>query len=185
MLARLLLTAASLTVAAAAAALIDCSMATVEILGGDPVGLCDPAASLGLSGEPYVGIGLAVVAVLSLAWTWIPALRPGEKRRRRSPERILEENLGRIADVGYAETRWDDESPSDRESLDDLKRRLEAVETSLHSDAPSRETTVQWMALLREANDKHNAGELATEDFKIINTRLLDLFAEPRAAVEV
>jgi hypothetical protein len=39
------------------------------------------------------------------------------------------------------------------------------------------------MALLREANDKHNEGELATEDFKVINTRLLDLFTEPREAV--
>ncbi|MGD2059780.1 MAG: hypothetical protein PVF87_02845 [Acidimicrobiia bacterium] len=182
MLSRLLLTAASLTVAAASAALFDCSVAAVEILGGDPVGLCNSAESLGISGEPYVALGLAVVAVLSLAWTWVPALRPGERRRRRSPERILEKNLGRIADVGYAESRFAAE-PSDRESLADLRRRLEAIEISLQSDTPSRETTVQWMALLREANDKHNEGELATEDFKVINTRLLDLFTEPREAV--
>jgi hypothetical protein len=36
------------------------------------------------------------------------------------------------------------------------------------------------MRLLREANDLHNDGTLETDDFKKINTRLLDLFFLPR-----
>jgi hypothetical protein len=48
------------------------------------------------------------------------------------------------------------------------------------SDAiPTREATQQWMRLLRQANDLHNDGTLDSQDFKKINTRLLDLFSAP------
>lgn len=177
MLPRVLLTAASATVAIAAAVLIDCSVATVELFGDDPIGLCTSAEYMGLTGDIWVGLGLLVVAVLALSWTWVPALRPGEKRRRLSPTRSLERNLGRIPEVG-------DESPSvestpAQELMDDLIRRVEAVEASMDADVASREATERWMSLLREANDLHNTGDLGTEDFKVINTRLLDLFAQP------
>ncbi len=32
-----------------------------------------------------------------------------------------------------------------------------------------------WLELLRSANDMHSEGELSTEEFKVINSRLLDL----------
>lgn len=186
MLPRLILTAASLTVAAASAVLLDCATAAVQILDGDPVGLCDTAGSLGLTANAYVGIGLGAMAVLALAWTWIPALRPGERRRRLSPERTLEQNLGRIPEVsGAGSPRPEDPvlSPEGGRA-EDLSRRVEEVEASVLSGAPSRETTREWMELLRAANDLHNTGELGTHEFKVINTRLLDLFSEPRETVD-
>jgi hypothetical protein len=183
MLARVLLTAASLTVAAAAAALIDCSVAAVELFGGDPIGICSTASSLGLTGDIWVGLGLAGIAGLFLAWTWVPALRPGERRRRLAAAQSLERNLGRIPEVG-GEADRSAGSPPDRDFLADLWRRLEAVEVSLGSEGASREATERWMGLLREANDLHNSGELSTEQFKEINTRLLDLFTRPSEFVD-
>jgi hypothetical protein len=38
------------------------------------------------------------------------------------------------------------------------------------------------MALLVEANQLHNEGVLATDGFKVINTRLLDLFSTSRVS---
>jgi membrane protein implicated in regulation of membrane protease activity len=184
MLPRALLTAVALIVAASATALIDCAEAAVEILGGDPLGVCGTAASLGLTGDIWVGVGLAVIAALTLAWTWIPWLRPEERRRRLTAERSLERNIGRIPDLGY-ETQVDGETLSGEHSGSDtsmrsaLHRRIEVVETTLNSDVAPREATENWMRLLREVNDLHNSGELSTEDFKEINTRLLDLFAKP------
>lgn len=184
MLSRALLTAASLTVAAAAALLLDCSASSVQILGGDPVDVCGTAASMGLTGDTWIAIGLFVVAILSLTLTWIPSLRPGEKRRRLSPTKTLERNLSRIPEVGGEEHRSDEPTPS-RSRLASVRRRLEAVEASFGSELASRETVQQWMDLLREANDLHNSGDLSTEDFREINTRLLDLHAEPGRVVGV
>lgn len=183
MLPRVLLTAASLTVAAAAALLLDCSAASVQLLGGDPIGICPTAASLGLTGDVWVAVGLFLVAILSLALTWVPSLRPGEKRRRLSPARTLERNLGRIPDVGEAH-RSEELTPVTAR-ITSLRRRLEAVETSLDSEMASRETAEKWMDLLREANDLHNSGDLSTDDFKEINTRLLALYTEPGEVVGV
>lgn len=184
MLSRALLTAASLTVAAAAALLLDCSAASVQILGGDPVDVCVTAASMGLTGDIWVAIGLLVVAMLSLTLTWIPSLRPGEKRRRLSPTKTLERNLNRIPEVGGDEYRSDEPNQA-ASQLASVRRRLEAVEASLGSEIASRETVQQWMDLLRESNDLHNSGDLSTEDFKEINTRLLGLHAEPGRVVGV
>lgn len=177
MLPRVLLTAGSATVAIAAAVLIDCSVATVELFAGDPIGLCDTAASMGLTGDIWVGLGFLIVALLALSWTWIPALRPGEKRRRRSPTRSLERNLARIPEVGDGPPA--EHSTPAQELMDDLRRRVEAVEASVDAEVASREATERWMGLLREANDLHNSGELSPEDFKVLNTRLLDLFIQP------
>lgn len=184
MLPRALLTAASFTVAVAAVVLIDCASAAVELLGGDPTGICGTAASMGLTGGVWVGVGLLVVAVLALAWTWVPTSRPGEKRRRLSPTRSLERNLSRIPEVSGDESRPEALSPA-QELLANLRRRLEAVEASIDSDVASREATEKWMGLLREANDLHNAGQLNTEDFQEINTRLLDMFTQPSEFVRV
>lgn len=178
MLPRVLYTAASATVAIAAAVLIDCSTATVELFSGDPLGICGAAASMGLTTGAWVGLGLLVVAVLALAWTWIPQLRPGEKRRRRSPTRSLERNLGRIPEGSDDGPVQVDLTPGE-ELLTSLRRRVEAVEAALGADVASREATERWMGLLREANELHNSGELSTEGFQEINTRLLDPLIQP------
>jgi hypothetical protein len=41
------------------------------------------------------------------------------------------------------------------------------------------------MDLLREANALHNSGDISTEDFKEINTRLVNLSTEPGKVVGV
>lgn len=184
MLSRALLTASSLTVAAAATLLLDCSSASVEILGGDPLGVCAHAASLGLTDDVRVSIGLLTVAILSLALIWIPPLRPGEKRRRRSPARTLQRNLGRLPEVGD-DARAGGEPQTAGFDLVGLRRRLEAVEASLGSEMASREAAEKWMDLLREANALHNSGDISTEDFKEINTRLVNLSTEPGKVVGV
>lgn len=184
MVSRVLLTASSLTVAAAATLLLDCSSAAVEILGGDPIGACDTAASLGLTGDIWVAIGLFGVALLSLTLIWIPSLRPGERRRRRSPRKTLERNLGRLPDVG-GDAPKPEALPPALPHVAELRLRVEAVEISIGSEVASREAAEKWMDLLRKANDLHNSGEISTEDFKEINTRLLDLHTEPGEVVGV
>lgn len=176
MLPRLLITVASLTVAAAAALLIDCAASAVTILGGDPLAICTTASSMGLTGDVWVGVSLVILAILSLALTWIPSLRPGERRRRLSPTHTLNRNLARIPEVGDGAPSL--ENPTPREArLVSFQRRFEAVEASLESESASRETIEKWVDLLREANEMHNGGEIATEEFKTVNTRLLDLYA--------
>lgn len=180
MLPRVLLTAASLTVAAAAALLIDCASAAVTILGGDPLDICATASSLGLTGDIWVGVGLGIFAALSLVLTWIPSLRPGERRRRLSPTRTLNRNLARIPEVGDGAPPPEEPTPHEAR-LASFHRRFEAVEASLESETASLETIEKWVGLLCEANEMHNGGDLATADFKTINTRLLDLYTPSEA----
>ena len=184
MLSRDLLTTASLTVAVAAVLLLDCAAANMKAFGGDPIGLCATARSLGLTGDVWVPTGLLLLAILSLALTWIPSLRPGEKRRRLSPAKTLERNLGRIPEIGGDVHEPEVATPATSQ-LVSLRRRLEAVEASLGSEVTSRETVQKWMDLLREANSLHNSGDLSTDEFKEINTRLLDLDTEPGEVVGV
>ena len=177
MLIRLLLSVASATVALAGGAIIDCSTPGVALLGGDLNRLCFVVEPLGADGGLWAGTGLVVFAVLALFSIWAPA-----KRRRRlrqlDPVATLQDNLGRL--VESESERHPARSGADVLHAARLTRRLEAIETSLAPDVvPTREVTVQWMRLLREANDLHNKGELSTGDFKQINTRLLDLFAPP------
>lgn len=59
-----------------------------------------------------------------------------------------------------------------RERLDELEKRMRS------SSLPGREFASAWLGLLRRVNDLHNRGRLSTEDFKVMNTRLLDLVSE-------
>lgn len=173
---RILSTAASLVVAAVAVTAIDCASTTLRVVDGDPIGMCAAVDELGSGPGLWVGIGLAVFSAISLMATWVPAARPGARRRRLQPESSLNRNLGRLADVS---AEPEDEPASDIH-VRRVSKRLEAIESSLASETtPAREVTEQWMILLRDVNALHNSGELPTEDFKTLNTRLVELFAGP------
>lgn len=182
MILRALLTAASLTVASTAVLIIDCSTETVDFFGDDPLQVCSAMGSVGLDDGLVIGLGLLLFAILSGIATWVPAARPGAKRRRLEPANSLLHNLERISDFGTQLSEVDEESASIEIQLARLNRKLEAVELAVSSNmTPSREVTQQWMGLLRDANDLHNNNILATEDFKVINTRLITLFSVPKS----
>ena len=181
MFVRLLLTAASLTVASLAVLIIDCSSLNFRLVGGDPIGVCTTLDSFGVRDGLWIGVGLVLGAILALVAVW--AVRPGAKRRNLEPVNSLKHNLGRLADIGSELGQVDESTPS-YVHLTRLVRRLEAVELSLSEATLAREATQQWMSLLREANNLHNEGELATEHFKEINTRLLSLFSMPDGAAD-
>jgi hypothetical protein len=97
---------------------------------------------------------------------------------RAVPENTLMDNLNRLNDES-APASARARSPEEVLAAE-LIGKVEAVETSmLGLGTPTREVTERWMGLLRQSNDLHNQGLLSTEDFSRINTRLLDLFAEP------
>jgi len=182
MFVRLLLTAASLTVASLAVLVVDCTSRGVRVVSGDPIGVCTTLDSLGVRDGLWIGVGLILGAILALVAVW--AVRPGAKRRSLESANSLKHNLGRLADVGSELGQVDEGTPS-HVHLTRLVRRLEAVELSLSSEVTAaREATQQWMSLLREANHLHNEGELATDHFKEINTRLLSLFSMPDNATD-
>lgn len=171
MFARILLTFASLVVALVGVLLADCQLDFSGGLFGD---ICKTVASYGLNDTVVLGGGLLVFAGLSAVAVWVPTVRPGAKRRRRKVS--LRDNLDRLGDVGGEPVA----TPPDSVRAS-LVGRLEALEASLGSDVSvhSREATELCMSLLRQANDLHNRGELETDDFKEINTRLLDLLTLP------
>lgn len=182
---RVLITAASLAVAAVAAVLVECSSAVFELPISDPIGLCATVVSLGIDYGFAIGVGLALLAVLCLIGTWVPAVRPESMGPKVEPVVALNHNLERLAHVGVHAGEGDDALPSHMH-LAKLKRRLGAVEDALAADSAStRETTQEWMRLLHRANELHNIGALHTTHFKEINTRLVGLFAVPEVSDEL
>lgn len=182
---RVLLTAASLTVASVAAVILECWSTLLESPISDPVGLCSTMVWMGVDYGIGVGAGLALLAVLALIATWVPAARPESMVRDLLPMISLKDNLDRLADVGIKTADPGENTPSHMH-LARLIRRLEAVEDALASNpSPARETTREWMRLLHRANDLHNSGGLQTAHFKEINTRLIELFAVPEATEEM
>lgn len=82
-----------------------------------------------------------------------------------------------------------EEVPSPRETVnsnagpslvDAMYRAIERFRTVLLSEeASAHDVTRTWIRLLREANRLHNEGRIPTDDFKVINTRLLGVFDDP------
>jgi hypothetical protein len=128
---------------------------------------------LGIGDARWIGLGLVTAAVLALAATWVPSLRPGHAGRMRAiPEHSLNRNLGRLAGVRPPPPR------APVSPMADLASRVEAVEMAMVGQAtPTRDVTERWMGLLRELNDLHSMGRLDTGEFTRLNTRLLDLFS--------
>jgi hypothetical protein len=182
MLLRTLLTAALVAVALTAAVVVDCTTSYVELLGDELSDVCSTVSFLGAESGWGTGVGLAAFAMLGLFATWSPFVKERVRRWRHEPAKALVQNLGRLDDVGSQLSEVED-APNlvDIHLVARLMRRVEAVEVAITSaKIPSRETTQQWMGLLREANDLHNDGLLDTDDFKKVNTRLLDLFTVPQ-----
>lgn len=184
MFSRALLTTASLLVVAIAVLVLDCSSEVFDLPGDDPLQLCSTMTSLGLDLGLWTGLGLIAFVGLANIAIWVPTARPGTKKRAQvEVTNSLLHNLERIHDVGTQIVEVDEEISTAEIKVARLTRRLEAVEVAVDAAAtPSREVTQQWMALLVEANDLHNEGVLATDGFKVINTRLLDLFSTPRVS---
>lgn len=173
---RTLLTVASLTVATVAILIVECWSTVINFATSDPLGICSSMVSLGIDYGLGIGIGLALLAVLALVGTWVPAAQPEPVRRKLEPVVSLKRNLDRLVDFGIQNREVDETIPSEVH-MARLTRRLEAIELAVNnSTLPSRETTRQWMRLLVEANDLHNSGQLVTEHFSDINTRGLALF---------
>lgn len=182
MFSRLLLTTASLLVVALAVLMLDCSTVSVHLFTDDTLGVCSTMAALGLDFGLWTGLALLLFAGLANVAIWVPTARPGTKKRARlEVTNSLLHNLERIHTVGTQIVEVDEEISTVEIKVARLTRRLEAVEVAVDAAAtPSREVTQQWMSLLVEANDLHNEGALGTDEFKVINTRLLDLFTTRR-----
>jgi hypothetical protein len=180
MLLRALLTAACLVVAMAAVLIVDCTYAIIGLFDVDLASVCDQLVFLGPDGSRWAGFGLGSLAALGFVATWLPVVRARVRERRFEPVKTLAENLPRLAEVGTHLAEVEDVPTLAEIATARLMQKVEAVEASVMSDAiPTREATQQWMRLLRQANDLHNDGTLKTNDFKKINTRLLDLFSAP------
>lgn len=184
MLIRLLFSVASLTAALVGGVLIACSGPTIRVLEGDPTGLCSVVTPLGADVVMWVGIGLVLFAVFSIVLIWVPGTR---RRRLREARRAvsLHDNLNRLGDSALDPPEVDARSTSDVLHAVRLERKVEAIEAALSTESvATREVTEQWMRLLREANALHNRDQLPSDDFKRLNTRLLDLFAPPGEPIE-
>jgi hypothetical protein len=180
MLLRVLLTTAFVAVGTAAVLIVDCTTTIIDLFDDDLASMCEKAVFLGRDRGLWVGGGLGAFAMLGLITTWLPFVRARVRLRRFEPGKALSENLPRLAEVGTHLDELEDVPTLAEIAATRLMNKVEAVETSIISEAiPTREATQQWMQLLRQANDLHNDGTLKTEDFKKINTRLLDLFSAP------
>lgn len=180
---RFLSTVASLTVGLAAVSVLACTDETFQLPVEDPMGMCPALDTLGTERGLWLAVALALFSFVALVVTWVPGAMPDTLRRRLEPDTSLKHNLDRIASVSTETVGA--ETAGDVLHAIRLTRRLETIEVAVAADAtPSREVTLEWMSLLREANDLHNRDELASEDFKKINTRLLDLFAGPADQAE-
>lgn len=181
MLLRAMLTTALVAVALTAALVVDCTTSYVGLIDDELPTICSTVSLLGTNNGLWTGVGLGAFAVLGLFATWVPYVRERARLRRHEPSKALVENLGRLAEVG-SQLSEAQEGPdlAAMHLVARLVRRVEAVETAITSETiPPREATQLWMSLLREANDLHNDGLLDTDDFRKINTRLLDLFTVP------
>lgn len=199
MFALTIMTVGTLAVAYTAAVLVSCSMPAFELFWTDPLDLCAAVDSVGLGADPGIGIGLAAFSALSVVATWIPVLKRRRKKKRIEPDRSLAMNLSRITpdaesrssmdslEQGSEETSAALSRESPEEQVDrhrEIMAELEALEAELASpEGLSRSATSAWIRLLREVNDLHNDGNLPTDEFRVINTRLLDLVVKPPSLV--
>jgi hypothetical protein len=157
---------------AGALALWDCATSVINVLAGDPLGLCATVASFGIADLPVVAAGILAIAILVIVLTWLPVIRARRRRVKAAPERALIENIGRL---GEPYRDWKEVGHSEPGNID-LVLRVEVIESAFGAGSPaSRDLTTEWISLLQESNRRHNSGELATDDFKVLNTRLLDV----------
>ena len=168
-----LLSLLCLVLGATAFILWDCTTSVVNVITTDPMGLCATVAGFGIADLDWIASGLAVVVILVLGIVWIPVARNARRAHNAQPERALLANLTRLSDGPVL-------VPIEEDGVDnfDLRRRVEVVEIAFASGAGgNKELTGEWLALLREANRRHNDGRLATAEFLSLNTRLIDVLS--------
>jgi len=170
-----ILTFLCLTLAVGAVGLWDCATSVINIVTGDPLALCATVASFGIADLQVVAAGVAAIAIVIVALTWIPVFRARRRQVKAAPERALIDNIGRL---GEPYRDWKEHGHGEPGYLD-LMHRVEVIESAFASGSPaSRDLTTEWISLLQESNRRHNSGELATDDFKVLNTRLLDVVSK-------
>lgn len=159
-----------------ALAVWDCS----SLVFGDPLRVCGTVGGLNIPVPETSGAVVAGVAALGFIASWEPFLRGFRRPHKHQPERALVENIGRLPDpyADYLST-----SHEAQDAIDELRRAVEVVETAFATDSTAtRSMTSEWMRLLLRANDLHNDGTLSSEEFKDLNTRLLEVVAAPSSA---
>ena len=143
-----------------------------SLVFGDPPGVCPTLRVFEVSDPETVGLAVAAVSGVGLIATWAPRLNRRRRQRMYQPERMLVENIRRLPEpyTGYLSGDAEDAA-----EVTQLRRAVEVVEMAFETDSATRSMTSEWMRLLLEANRLHNEGTLPTEEFKRLNTRLLEL----------
>ncbi len=200
MFAIVLLGLASLVVIAAAIMLIDCALPSLELPFGDPLQVCDTVDQLGFGSSPDIVIGFAAFAGLAVLGSWLEYARRVRKKAK-APVTALARNLERLEHLGSgrsedengtqdesaaadvdettAETVEEPEPADSEDGISAFHKLVELEEEFLSSSNPAG-LSAKWLALLREANDLHNSGDLTTRSFREINTRTLALLPAPK-----
>lgn len=171
MLMRGVLSALCLLLLTGAFMLWDCATSVINLFSGDALALCSTVEGFGIGDSGLVAAGLAVFTVVIMALIWIRVIRERRRQSKAKPEQALIQNIGRLTDR-YQD--WD--TGLTEEMGNEMMRRVEVIETAFAAGGTAdRDLTTEWIWLLTEANRRHNSGELTTEEFKEVNTRLLDV----------
>lgn len=171
----ILLTVVSLAAVVAAGALVDCATPQVSVIDEQAAVLCNGLSDMGLVEDPLVVAGIALAGLLVVTIAWSSAFRRWKRRRRVESAGSLVNNIHRLAEPPSDSRAMEDDSTG----IHEIWNRLDELEKMMRSTSSSgRDIAPTWLRLLRSANDMHNRGQLSTDDFKIMNTRLLDLVSE-------
>lgn len=201
-------TSVALVMAAAAGLLWGCTSDSMRFLLDNSVEACELVRPLTIAPQSVWIMSFGSAAALTLSLTWVPVIRRKRRhagwdhafvanlkripqpvlRPERGPNHIISLEAAELdsdpvtltqqTSVGLAE-RQEARPPLTNPLARDLARRVTVLQTLLVSkEAPMRQMTRSWISLLKQANELHNNGSLPTEEFRALNTRLLDLFGE-------
>lgn len=183
MVVALILTAASLAIGAIGVLLADCSSPLLNVVADDPLQLCASVSSLGMTPEPWMGIGLMVIGALGLVAGWAPTRRRRATKADLASIAALQRNLDRVelfsnpvkgaipspVPAPSPEPKRGEEARALRGLIEDLRQ---GFEEQAGSEGGIMTT---WIATLHICNDLNNAGVLSPAEFKELNTSLLAL----------
>lgn len=176
----LLVSAASLVIAATGVFLVDCSSPLLDVIGGDPLQLCAGIGSLGMPPAPWMGVALMVVGVLGITGAWAPTKKRRANRADVASISALQRNLDRVSTIEPTTQPLDLDAIANEQNDEDALTALAGLIEVLREGFENAETVdgdllETWIATLRICNDLHNSGRLETDDFKRLNSGLLDL----------
>ena len=181
----IILSAASLVIAAAGFFLMECSSPVINLFGNDPTQICSTLVELGMNPEPWLGISLFTVGILGVLYAWAPTQKRRETRADLRSISAMQKNLNRVEQLPEQETGT--QVATEVPEVDDLtalKTLIDDLRVGLEGQGTVRQDLMEtWIATLRICNDLHNSGDLETGDFKKLNTRLLGLM-RPDLSIE-